>query len=120
MQKFILLLVIVLSANFSYGQESFSQRIKEIAKEIINVKSDEKEILSEEIDEINEKIDEKEITAEEGEKLKSEAAEKVRREWKKEFQPLKKNCLTLSKKKSKVMILRLKEMTKFMTKKPVN
>ncbi|MBK8549150.1 MAG: hypothetical protein IPL63_17920 [Saprospiraceae bacterium] len=76
MQKFILLLVIVLSANFSYGQESFSQRIKEIAKEIINVKSDEKEMLSEEIDEINEKIDEKEITAEEGEKLKSEAAEK--------------------------------------------
>ncbi len=52
MQKFILLLVILLSANFINAQESFSQRIKEIAKEIIEVKSDEKEILSEEIDEI--------------------------------------------------------------------
>lgn len=76
MQKFILFLALAMSVSIVNAQENFSQKVKDIAKEIINVKKEEKEILKEEVDAINEKVANNEITAEEGDKRKEAAAER--------------------------------------------
>ncbi|MBK8623632.1 MAG: hypothetical protein IPN79_18220 [Saprospiraceae bacterium] len=76
MQKFILFLALAMSSTFVNAQENFSQKVKEIAKEIVNVKKEEKEILKEEVDAINEKVANNEITSEEGDKRKEAAAER--------------------------------------------
>ncbi|MFZ1705073.1 MAG: hypothetical protein WAT79_12060 [Saprospiraceae bacterium] len=76
MQKLILLLAIVLYGTIANGQENFSQRVREIAKEIVQVKAEEKEALTAEIESINQKLENNDISLAEAEKLKKAAAER--------------------------------------------